>query len=74
LGKTWQFLVATGKYDPWIELHSRPMPPSPDEPATAQNKFLCRLKSDPRTLRVAAGNAINSGDASWARLIGADGK
>ena len=50
------------------------MPRSPNDPATAQNKLLCRLKVDPRTLRVAQGNAINSGDANWARLIAADGK
>ena len=74
MGKTWQFLIATGKYDPWLEFHSGPMPRSPEDPTTAQNKLLCRLKVNPLTLRVAEGNAINSGDASWARLIGADGK
>jgi len=74
MGKTWQFLIATGKYDPWLEFHSGPMPRSPEDAATAQNKLLCRLKVDRLTLRVAEGNAINSGDASWARLIGADGK
>src|SRR5205085_6731980 len=74
LGKTWQFLVATGKYGPWLEFFDGPMPRSPDDPATAQNKLLCRLKVNPLTLRVAEGNAINSGDASWGRLIGADGK
>src|SRR5438270_1982811 len=74
MGKTWQFLIATGKYDPWLEFHSGPMPRSPEDATTAQNKLLCRLKVNPLTLRVAEGNAINSGDASWARLIGADGK
>ena len=74
MGKTWQFLIATGKYDPWLEFHSGPMPRSPEDPATAQNKLLCRLKVNPLTLRVAQGNAINSGDLGWARLIGADGK
>ena len=61
MGKTWQFLIATGKYDPWLEFHSGPMVRSPEDPATAQNKLLCRLKVDPLTLRVAEGNAINSG-------------
>jgi hypothetical protein len=74
LSNSWKFLVSTGKYDPWLEFYSGPMPRSPEDAATAQNKLLCRLKVDPLTLRVAQGNAINSGDLGWARLIGADGK
>ena len=49
------------------------MPQTPDDPVTTQ-RLLCRLKVDRRTLRAAQGNAIHSGDANWARLIGADGK
>ena len=73
LGKTWQFLIVTGRNDPWVEFYSGEMPASPDYAPTTQ-RLLARLKVDPLTLRVAEGNAINSGDASWARLIGADGK
>jgi hypothetical protein len=37
-------------------------------------QIIVQIESHPLTLRVAEGNAINSGDASWGRLIGSDGK
>jgi hypothetical protein len=73
LGKVWKFLITTGKYDPWIEFYDGPMPARPEERTTNANKLLCRLQIDKSSLRAAQGTAIASGDASWARIIGADG-
>ena len=73
LGNVWRFLITTGKFDPWIEFYDGPMPARPEDRATERNKLLCRLKISKQTLRTAQGTAIASGDASWARLIDADG-
>jgi len=36
--------------------------------------MLARLAIKPHTMRVEPGNAIHSGNAGWARLIGTDGR
>ena len=74
MGKTWRCLVSTGRNDPWLEFYTGPMPDTPDDPLTAQQRMLVRMKVDARTLRPKQATAVHSGDATWARLIGADGK
>jgi hypothetical protein len=66
-------LIEGGKGDAWLEFYSGTMPKNPDDPVTTQ-RMLARLAIKPHTMRVEPGNAIRSGDAGWARLIGTDGR
>jgi hypothetical protein len=49
------------------------MPTSPDDKLTTQ-KLLARLRVKPITLRAEWAKAVRSGDATWARVVGADGR
>jgi hypothetical protein len=74
LGATWSKLIDGDKGDDAsLEFYSGEMPPSPDDPVTTQ-KLLARLYIKPHTMRVEPDNAVASGDAGWARIVGANGR
>ena len=73
LGETWYQQIDGGTGDAWIEFYPGDMPKSPDEPAPAEH-LLARLRLQPLTMKVDDGEAVRSGDAGWARIVGTDGR
>src|SRR5205823_651672 len=73
LGELWnRLMLGSGTGDSWIEFYDGAMPPSPDDKHTAA--LLARLYIKPHTLRVESENALRSGEARWARIVGTDGR
>jgi hypothetical protein len=73
LGDTWSKLIEDSNGDAWLEFYTDPMPKSPDDAVTTQ-RLLARLYIKPHTMRVEPDNAVASGDAGWARIVGASGR
>jgi hypothetical protein len=73
LSETWQKLIETGAGDAWLEFYSGKMPASTDEKAPAE-RLLARLYIKPHTMQVLPDNAVRSGDATWGRIVGCNGR
>src|SRR5437868_6377152 len=74
LGEVWSgLMLGSGTGDSWLEFYDGAMPPSPDDKMSTQH-LLARLYIKPHTLRVESDNALRSGEARWARIVGTDGR
>jgi len=74
LSAVWKELIeGSGDGDAWLEFYDGAMPKTPDDSVTTQ-RLLVRLHIRPHTMRVAPDNAVLSGDATWARIVGANGR
>jgi hypothetical protein len=68
LGAVWKELIEGGGDGPaWLEFYDGAMP------RTTQ-RLLVRLYIRPHTMRVEPALAVRSGDASWGRIVGTNGR
>ena len=73
LGEVWRELIEAGAGAPALEFYDGAMPATPDDKLTGQ-RLLARLPVKPVTLRAKWAKAVRSGDVTWARVVGADGR